>query len=230
MESIRSQIDFELAQQALITKGITVTDKDVDDYIEANKETQFTEPAEVGYISIAANTVDLQKQVDAELAKGRRFKDIADQFSMSNAKGQTQNVALRALPQPVQDALNKAGVNGTTAWFPAENNSFVKFYVVSTKKEKPIEITASRKEQVRRELARQRGSQGKDINKRILEELVAAKVEIKKSSLKRMWEAFKQNAENALKQANAADTLLPSTTDGATTPSTGTETDATTGN
>lgn len=232
MEAIRNQIEFELAQQYLIKKGITVTDKDVDDYIEANKETQFTEPAEADLQWIMVPTSQ-KAAVDAELAKGRRFKDVALEMSTdpnrqaTGAKAPPSLRVLRTMPEPIRNAVNTAGVNGTTQWFDENGTSF-KLYVVGLTKDNPIEITDARKKQVKRTLEIQRGNQAKDINKRILEAVLAAEVDVKNSNLKGMWEEYKKGAENALKQQNAAETILPAE-GGATTPNDPNEAPATTG-
>ena len=207
MDAIRKQVGFELAQQALITKGITVTDQDVEDFIKANKQ-GFVEPAEAEVLWMVTRDAKKKAQFDSEISKGRRFKDVALELSedpnkekvgaMYSAVNSTQ---VRAFPQPLQEIVNNTEVNASSDW-KEENGTYVKFYIASKKKEKDIEVTAARKEQVRRSIALDRGRQGKDLNVKILERIADAKIEVKDKALAPMWEEYLTEAKAELKKMN----------------------------
>lgn len=209
MAQIRRQVGFELAQQAVITKGITVSDKDVDDFIAANKQ-QFVDPAEADLLWIVVSTDDQKSKVDQELAKGTRFKDVALQMSEDEAKDTRQaaypgSKIVPAMPKQLQDLVGKTDVNKATEWIK-DSNKWIKLYVVSKKAEKEQPITPERKESVRRTLALDRGRQGKDMNERILESLVNAEIEIKREGLKVMWDSYMSKAKEALKDVKGSST------------------------
>lgn len=202
MDQIRKQVGFELAQQYLITKGITVADKDVTDFIAANKA-QFIEPAEANMLWILVNAEAKKATVDAELAKGTRFREAAIKYSDDPDKDSRQAqfpvVRVNQLPANLQAIVEKTEVNGTTDWIK-DGNNFYKLHVISKKKEKEIEITDARKEQVRRSLALQRGNEGKDMNKRLMEKLLDSKIEVKNSTLEGMWKKYFEQVEKQAKQ------------------------------
>ncbi len=205
MDQIRKQIGFELAQQYLITKGITVSDKDVTDFIDANKQ-QFVEPAEASMLWIVVSSEAKKKEADAELAKGTRFREAALKVSEDPDRDTRQAAfpisRVSALPANLQAVVEKTEVNGTTDWIKDGTNQY-KLHMVSKKKEKAIEITDARKEQVRRSLALQRGNEGKDMNKKLMEKLLESKIEVKKSGLDGMWKTYFESVEKQAKQLEA---------------------------
>lgn len=204
LEGIRSNLEFEIAQQRIMTKGITVTDAEVDEYIKGNPN-EFKEPAAVEALVIYS-TEPKKASIDSALKSGRKFQDVAVEFSddpnarstgarFLNQMGRPPEMA--TLQPQVKSAIEKTGVNQTTEWIAADNGRIVKFFVNRKIEEKPIEITPERKTMIRRALAVQRGSQGKDIQQTIRTRLQAAKVEVTDDKLKKLWTNF----EEALKKS-----------------------------
>lgn len=218
MEQIRRQIGFELAQQHLITKGIEVTDKDLDDFIEANRESRFTEPATVNAHMIVVNTAEEAAAVDSELAKGRRFADVAMELSKDPLKedrgARFPIEAVPAFPAPIRTAVENVQPNETTDWIQLNENERVKLYVNARTQAKEMDMTGAKREQVRRQLKLQRGQQGKDINETLLKEVVSAEVDLKKSTLKSMWTDYKKELEKELERLETETTTVPSSPEG----------------
>lgn len=239
MDQIRKQIAVDLARQALVTKGITVTDQDVDDFIKEAKQSQnlnlrqqFVDMGRADLQWIQVSTPAQQKAVDDALAKGQKFKDVALQYSEDPGKDQKQ-AALTQDPKGVvtaglgqlQPVIEATDVNKTTNWVK-DGNKFDKFYVVSKSKDKDKEITKTLREFARRQIATSRGNQGKDVGQDIMNALLNAKVEIKQSAFKSMWTQYFNNLKSSKEQkdaqSNAASMPQSATGDGAGTAPAGT--------
>ncbi|MDI9636581.1 SurA N-terminal domain-containing protein [Kamptonema cortianum] len=199
MEGIRSLVETELAQTKLVTKGVTVTDKEVDEYIEANKQ-QFVEPGVVDMFWIIVPAAKVA-EVDAELAKGSRFQDVAMKFSIDPQAKETQGkfqavqfpqgVPIRDLPAPLKKVVETTEVNKTSGWVEDGNNR-AKFMVTRKTQDRDQEITPERKKWVHRVLATQRGSEGTDVQQTLRDRLRDAKIEVKNEALKSLWSNFEE--------------------------------------
>lgn len=222
MSGIRQQIEVELAQQNLIAKGITVTDKEVEDYIKENPR-QFTEPAKVEMFWIVTDGAG-RAAVDSAITSGKKFQDVAKEFSkdpaakVSDGKFQAQayptGFPLDNLPPEIKGPVEKVAIGKPTDWIAMPNTPgvFAKFYVTRRTEARPIEMTDARKKLVKRGLAVSRGAETKDLQERIANRLREAKITVSDSNLKALWEQF----EKALK-ANADKAQMPTTTEGAGT-------------
>ncbi len=217
MSGIRQQVEVELAQQNLIAKGITVTDKEVEDFIKNNPR-QFTEPAKIEMFWIVTDGAG-RTEVDAEITKGRKFQDVAAQLSKdpaartTNGKFQAQThptgFPLDTLPEEIRNPVSKVAIGKPTDWIamPGGPNVFAKFYVTRRTEARPIEMTEARKKLVKRGLAVSRGAESKDLQERIAERLRNAEITVSDQNLKALWEKFEQTLK-----ANADKAQMPTST------------------
>lgn len=210
LEGIRDNVQIELAQQRILAKGVTVTDSDVDAYIGANPN-EFTEPATVEAYIIVVSAANKGK-VDAELAKGKKFSDVAAAYSEdANARAtggklggaNSTGVPLNSLPQQLQEVVNRTTANTDTEWIAADAGKVIKMKVVRKTAARKMEMTKERKEMVKRSLAVQRGSEGKDMKTEITKRLAAAKIEVTDETLKALWKNF----SDMLKQSTSGAAL-----------------------
>lgn len=212
LKTIRKSIAQDLAQERLITKGITVTKEDVDQYIKDNPK-QFVEPATADITFIYVRDDAAKKQVDQALASGQTFADVAVRLS------QVPNVAQNGAKFPVNvieqlptgpDTNIKELIKSTpelkeTAWVKFQGGQ-TKFYVDKKTEERPVSLDENRKEQIRRNLALQRGQQATDLQKRIADRMKEADIQIAYASLKDPWKTAMDKAKEADTSAQAPST------------------------
>ncbi|MBX3113507.1 MAG: SurA N-terminal domain-containing protein [Fimbriimonadaceae bacterium] len=214
MTGIRAQVEVELAQQLLVSKGITVTDQEVEDYIKANKA-EFQDPAKVEMYWILATSAN-KAAIDSELATGAKFQDVAARLSMdpeAKASGGKfgavrfpSGVPINALDEKIRNAVSAAPIGKGTDWVSLpQAGQVAKFYVIRRTEARDIEMTAARKKLIKRGIAVARGQETKDIKESIQKRLKDAKITVSDSNLKGLWEAFEKNLKKA-----ADDTKMPS--------------------
>lgn len=217
MKGIREQVQVDLAQQNLVAKGITITDKEVEEYITKNKA-EFEDPAKADMYWIVANT-ETRPKVDAELAKGTKFPDVAVALSLDpeakNSGGKfgarqfTGGAPLTALAPSFRTEIEKTAAGQTTGWIavPQQNGTFARFNIIRKTEARAQEITESRKTLVKRGLAVARGQQTKDLNDKLADMLREAKIEVTDIALKDLWKRFDENLKK-----NADDMKVPDNT------------------
>lgn len=212
LKTIRKSIAQDLAQERLITKGITVTKEDVDQYIKDNPK-QFVEPATADITFIYVRDDAAKKQVDQALASGQTFADVAVRLS------QVPNVAQNGAKFPInvieqlptgpetniKELIKSTPELKETAWVKFQGGQ-TKFYVEKKTEERPVSLDETKKEQIRRSLALQRGQQATDLQKRIADRMKEADIQIAYASLKDPWKTAMEKAKEADTTAQAPST------------------------
>src|SRR5690606_10376644 len=88
MDAIRNQVELDLSQERLLTKGVSVTDEEVEKFIKENPK-QFVEPATATMSWILVNDEAGRTNAQQELDRGKAFKEVAKANSV--APGAMQN-------------------------------------------------------------------------------------------------------------------------------------------
>jgi len=225
LQGIRQNVMSELAQEKIITKGITVTEADVDKYIKENPK-QFIQPAKANLTFIYAKTEEKRAEAQKALDSGMLFKMAASKYSdapnaaatdgrfaIPGATESTGDTDLSKLTENIRGPIIAAKAGTSTDWIKADaaGTSHVKFFVNSKTEEKPVDLTKERKELLRRRMAIQRGNAATDLTRRVADKLKTAKIDVSDPSLKDMWAKFEERLKAAAK-----DTKLPETTTGGT--------------
>ncbi|HVL39323.1 MAG TPA: peptidyl-prolyl cis-trans isomerase, partial [Fimbriimonadaceae bacterium] len=202
LEQINKQLEVALAHERLVTKGITISKDEVDQYIANNKQL-FREPETVDMQWIFVRTREKLDKVEDELRKGAIFASVAQQYGeQPRAKEDggrfTSNRVLDRFPVELKNLINKTEVgrvtNDTSAaavkgWTKL-NDGFAKFYVERKTPAKDITIDETRRKLVERQLAMERGAAATNLDMRLADRLVEAKVAIEDKLLKEQWERF----------------------------------------
>jgi hypothetical protein len=207
MDQIRRSVEVDLAQYNILTKGIKITDAQIDRAIKENPA-NFTDPATIQVVQIVARNAERRKQVDDALRAGRDFRSVADRFSEVPQRENTLNMSqLRQAARnnaailATYNKINGTQVNQYTDWVDADAGSQARLLVMSKTPEKKREVTPALRKQVGRELARLQGSQAVDLNARILKKLEDAQVNVGgDSSLRELWKRFEDNLRRNLKE------------------------------
>jgi foldase protein PrsA len=211
---IREEIRFAMVQERLLTKGIQVTDADVDQWLKANPRA-LIQPSTVEMTWVLATTEARKAEVDRQLKLGKPFKDVAVQLSqapnaaMVNAKFLPERgpLPIAALPPALRTKVAAAQPGTVTDWIQS-SEGWAKFMIDAKNPEKEIELTPARRENIRRNLALQRGQRANDLQTRLADRIRETEIVIKREALKELWKRFdemlKAQADQAAKQAERA--------------------------
>jgi foldase protein PrsA len=207
ISSIRQDLRIELSRFNIITKGIKVTDDEVQKYIDRNPK-QFEEPERAQLRWIFVPNAELKNQAQAELSRGTLFVTVATRYS--TAPNARENSA--AFPESRVEQLDNVFPGLTkiiretqpkkaTEWIPA-NAGFAKFFVDKKTDAKKVTPTEVMRERVRRFLMMERGNTAVDLDSRLISRLKEAKVKVNVAELEKAWDkAFKQLETSESKDA-----------------------------
>jgi len=199
LTQIKDSLKIDLSRERLMTKGVKVTEADVDDFIKKNPDT-FTEPATIDMLWIFITDIRKQKDIDSELESGQGFSTVALRYSEDpNAREAQGRFPVRVqsqIPQVVLAQVQNLPAGKSTGWFKA-NNGWCKCYVDSKKPAKPIQIDAVKRELVKRQVALQRGRQSIDLGKRLADRLKTAKIEVVYEAMKAPWKEVVKKLQEA---------------------------------
>jgi foldase protein PrsA len=193
LSMIKQDLLLDLCRERVLTKGITVTDADVEKYIKETPQ-QFREPELADLYWIVINDGAKRAQIEKELQSGRPFSIVATQYSSApNARSAQGKYALRIvdqMPARLQQLVRETKEGGQTPWLQ-DGTNYVKFFIQKKTPARPITIDDTIKTLVRRQIAMQRGQQANDLGQRVRDKLKNAKIEVQLASLKEPWkEAF----------------------------------------
>lgn len=212
MGSIKDNLRIDLARERLITKGITVTDEELERFISDNRE-RFIEPATVDLQFILAGSDEVRQTAQRALDAGQPFLEVARAHSQDPEIESRQGrftpgpVPVNALPPAIGQAINGLPPTTSSDWIDAGDGTQVKFYVVSRTEERPIDMNENRRTWLRRQMAIERGMQATDLNRRLAERLASSDVSMELSSLRNRWNQFSERLQD---QAGDVD-VLPTT-------------------
>lgn len=205
MGLIRREVAYLIAEERLLTRGISVEMSEVEEMMVTSPE-RFIQPGTTTVYQILVYGEDRKAQVDTELASAQGFKAVATNYNQS-PDGTRVSFQTAALVEPLKSLLNATSVGSTTDWVAA-SGGFKKFYVESRTEDTPIEMTPERKETIRRQIALSYGRQANDLTKEIADKLRSASVEVSSDEaiLKDLWSRFE---ETLAKSNEASTTAIP---------------------
>lgn len=224
LDKLKEDIRFDLAQERIITKGVTVTPAEVDTYIKEHAQEFMTSP-KADLLVISVSDSKKVRQIDQELSKGASFQSVAVRYSEAPHARETSAVFpisdVSQMPPQLADLVAKTAPLHATAWIPSGPN-FLRFYVQKKTPAGPVKMTDAMKKSLQRQLAVQRGRLTNDIEKRILDKMKTSSIDVTPAGLKRSWdvvfESMKKESDQAAPPAGGPPTGTPPTG----TPSTGT--------
>jgi ribosomal protein L9 len=207
LQRIRESLELDLARERLLTKGITVTDQEVEDYIKQNPK-QFEDPERVAMHWVFVKSEARKTEVEKEIKMGQSAPAIAARFSEADNARQTQGRfpqdVKAALPAELQQIVDKTQEGRWTDWVQLQDG-WARFHVTKKTPAKAIVMDDTKKQMLKRQLAMDRGRQASDLGKRVLEKLKASDIEVRDPALKEMW----AKAFESLKNEGKIDTSSP---------------------
>lgn len=154
LDDLRHQVRVNLALRNLQTEGVTVTDKEVRDYFESNKD-RYATPARVDLAQITTKTEEEARSVIAALDKGTSFEELARERSTDRVSGEQGGrlgwVTREQLPAAVATAAFALDAGEHTKDPVRVDGGYAVLLVRAKREEEPASFEAVR-EQVREEL------------------------------------------------------------------------------
>ncbi|MFY9234717.1 MAG: peptidyl-prolyl cis-trans isomerase [Fimbriimonadaceae bacterium] len=156
---IEYQVRLSLSQFKLQTRGITVTDQELEKHYKENP-TRFTIPQNVELRIISVDNEATKLAVDADLKAGKPFVDAAkthntDPFLKATG-GQLNPTPLETIDAEVRTALGKVKVGQVTEWIPTRGKYMKVLYEKATPA-RTLLLDEKLKVQLRRSLMMDRG-------------------------------------------------------------------------
>lgn len=167
-DQFRERMRVEQAVFNLQTRGVKVTDKEIEDYYNKNKATQFTEPEQAIVSAILAKNSADSAKVQQLLDKGVDFATVARTLS-ADARLADPNTRLviakgdRNASPAVQNLVLGTPVNKCTKPIPYGNGAFLFFKVLKHIPEKTTKLRDA-EFQIHQQLMVEKGVAKKKIN------------------------------------------------------------------
>jgi parvulin-like peptidyl-prolyl isomerase len=194
LDEIKQDVLLSLASERIQTKGVTVSVAEAKKYISDNKQA-FTNPPQAKLLLVVVKSSDKAK-VDADLKSGQSFPAVAMKYStVPNARqngGAFPVTNVSQMPPVLQKLINSTPVDKTTPW-QKDGENWVKFDIQSKTPAKPMPITDDVVDAVQRELAKKKSTNGPDFQKRMIEKINSAKVDLSVPAYQDGWAAFVQS-------------------------------------
>ena len=189
-EFLQQQTLIEVAQFKLITKGINITDAQIDAHYKSNQR-EFTVPKKVKIRLIAASD-KAKDDVDKLLSSGKAFSDVAKELSEDISKldgGLLGEVPIDEFNPDVKSALEGIKIGQTTEWIKG-NRYFVKFLKESVIPAKLQPLDDKLKRDIRRNLMIDRGMVKNDLEAMLKATRKKMKVELMVPQFGDQFKAF----------------------------------------
>ncbi len=214
LDDFRREVRAQLIVFNLQTKGVTVTEQEVQKFYQENKQ-RFYRPASVTVRALTVRNPNILQQIDEDLKRGFNFRTIAQKYEQNPAAGVQTGETEIQLEGPVENtpqgqaflrlrnALKDVKPGGITGWIDFGQEK-VRIEVITRNpgRQLPYEEV---KETIREQLMLQKGAQtGRDLNLELAKRLANAKIEVLaprwKEQFAKDMEQLKKNLEELEKQ------------------------------
>ncbi|MBL8088158.1 MAG: peptidyl-prolyl cis-trans isomerase [Chthonomonas sp.] len=166
---LKYQAQLEVAQFKLVTKGINVTDQEVERHYKTYISS-YTVPRTMK-LSVLVVSDENKPKATADLAAGKAFADVVKAYSedLTRAKGGALgDVPVEEFAEPVQKALDSVKIGQQTDWIKGDNK-WIKFNKEGVTPERVLPLDDTLKADIRRGLMIDRGNVKNDLAKMLSE-------------------------------------------------------------
>lgn len=211
LDDLRRQVRLNLIQFNLLTKGVTVTEKEIQEYYEKNKR-NFYRPATALVQLLVVTNPETRNKIDEDLRKGLNFRSVAQKYAQNPVAGvQASETELQIEPPfannpqgqvlaQIANVLKPLKAGEISQWVPAGNNTWARFYVITKSSGRQLPYDEV-KERIREILMMQKGQQtNRDINEEIAKRLLETKVEIYHEQWKEQYTKEMENLKKSLEE------------------------------
>lgn len=189
-EELKLRATVDLAQFKLLTLGVTVTDKEVEEHYKVNPQL-YTVPATIDLRVIVVKDESAKRQVD-EALKTQKFEQVAEQYSIDATKavgGDLPEVPLANLPQRIQDLFATVDKGKTTDWVQSQD-AWLKYLVENKTQTQVLPLTPELKETIRKRLMLEIGRNKNRLQDDLDELRRKAKIEFGNPGMKELYERY----------------------------------------
>lgn len=205
---IKNDLKLSLARHKLLSKGVTISDAQVDEFIKKNPK-QFENPKLVDITWVVLKNAADKAKVDNDLKTGQTFAIVARTYTVATSGAQYPSREFDKFPARMKEVVDKLAENGTSDWLQ-DKDSFVKIHVEKKTPSSKLDIKPWMKIEIQRLLAEQKGSAAMDLDKRLLNVRKAATVVITKPGLKERFEQLSKSLKEAdMKNATSGGPKAP---------------------
>jgi hypothetical protein len=204
----------ELAEFTLRTKGVPVTEQEVQNAdVENKRGVSRRATARVRFIQV--QNPEVRKQIDDDLKRGFNFQSIVNKYAQNPVagvqSGETEFALEGALPQTpegqilqrVRTILKNAKPQQVTDWIPVGNGVVARFEVLAKSEGRQLPFEEV-KETIREQLMLQKGMQtNRDLNLELIKRIVNTPVEITAEGWKRQYQKDIEELKKTLAQLEA---------------------------
>jgi parvulin-like peptidyl-prolyl isomerase len=199
LDEIKQDVLLALASEKILTKGVTVTPDQAKQYIQANKKA-FSNPPQAKLLVIVVKSDADKAKADHDLKSGQSFPAVAMTYStVQNARqngGAYPQTNIPEMPPLLQKLVAATPADKATDW-QKDHDNWVKFFVQSKTPAKPVPVTPELVTAVQRELAKKKSPNGPDFQKRLLQKIQTAKVELTQPNYQESWNQYAANSKAA---------------------------------
>jgi len=192
---VENQLRLELAQFKLQTKGINLTDMEVEKHYKENPS-RFTIGKRIK-LSVIAVPEFKKDEVDKALGSGKGFADVAKTLSTDPTAKDGGNLGFifdLDLSDQIKGALKDVRIGGLTPWIKGEQ-VVLRFHLDDIIPEQLKPLDAKMKRDLRRSLMMDKGVAKNDVEALLKDARKKAKIDVKqlqfKSEIQRMLERYK---------------------------------------
>ncbi len=212
LDDLRQRVRVALAEFNLLTRGVTVTEQEVKQFYEQNKQA-FYRPATVHVRFVLVQNPQIRQQIDDDLKRGFSFQSIVQKYAQNPAAGiqagetdipvegniqaRTQEELVQA--QRLRGILKNAKVGQVTDWLDFGNVAArVEVITRTSGRQQTFEEV---KDTIREGLMLQKGREkNRDINAEIARAMLNAKVEIISPQWKERYQKDLEQLRKALEE------------------------------
>jgi len=199
-DELFGDIRLRIAQFKLQTAGVTVSDQEVANFYHTERIPNLTTtPRKAKLRIIAVQDTAAENSVDADLAAGKSFAEIAKARSddVSKANGGEMEVPIDVMPRPVIAAIDSTKIGQRTNWVDVTDDrgvnviAHVKYLIEDKSPEKPIPFDENLKKVLRHKMMLDRGNaKNNSLFQDLSEMRKSSSIDIKEKGFATMYEHF----------------------------------------
>jgi hypothetical protein len=215
LTDIKDELLISLARHNLLSKGIKISDAQVDSFIKENPK-QFENPKLVDLTWILLKDASVKAKVDSDLKTGQTFAIVAKQYTTATSGPVYPGREYDKFPARLKSILDSPShpllENGTSDWL-LDGTQFVKFHVEKITPSSKLEVKPWMKTEIARLLAEQKGGAAVDLDKRLLNLRKEAVISITKPGLKERFDQLSKTLkEQDMKNTTTTSSSKPTST------------------
>ncbi|MDI6829177.1 MAG: peptidyl-prolyl cis-trans isomerase, partial [Armatimonadota bacterium] len=181
---MKEMIQIQQTQYNLATKGVNVTDEEIEEYYSEHKEKEFTIPEHAVVAAIFAKNKEIADKAIQLLKEGKDFGEVAMELSddrVSAKQGGRLRMPIvrgsKEVPEEVQEIVLSTPVDQWTDPIDAGGGEYIIFKILEKKEAvvKPIEDVRM---QIRQKLMLEKGKSVNDLNRLMQEAWGKATIKI----------------------------------------------------